>query len=406
MDGTGAARLSMPRASSRRRQEEERTAHLMSTAVLVAAAAVAQDEAARSITRPGRVRRRYELRERPTVEMVFQHFSDAEFAGALRLDRNAFARLLDVLRPALERNVTQGSRSSTGVIEPGVRLAIALRMLAGGSHWDLMANFRVGRTTIYQVFHETIDAVFEELRLPGIPNDLGQLRALADDFNRSRPILNPLNGCISAIDGIAIALRSPRAEYLPSLYYCRKGFFALPVQACCNAKYRFQYFSAREVGSTHDSLAFSLSSLYAFLEEGGLPPCYWIAGDTAYTCTEYLLTPYSKAALLLHGFETSRDAYNLFQSSHRVHIEQAFGLLVRRFGIFWRPLAFDLPRCSVIVGVMMRLHNWCIDHNARMPQEMREAQNDYEEAFSRWWENATSRTFIKIVPCAMLYRST
>jgi hypothetical protein len=143
----------MPRASSRRRQEEERTAHLMSTAVLVAAAAVAQDEAARSITRPGRVRRRYELRERPTVETGFQHFSDAEFAGALRLDRNAFARLLDVLRPALERNVTQCSRSSTGVIDPGVRLAIALRMLAGGSHWDLMANFRVGRTTIYQVFH-------------------------------------------------------------------------------------------------------------------------------------------------------------------------------------------------------------------------------------------------------------
>jgi DDE superfamily endonuclease len=110
--------------------------------------------------------------------------------------------------------------------------------------------------------------MFEELWLPGIPNDLGQLRALADDFNRSRPILNPLNGCISAIDGIAIALRFPRAENLPSLYYCRKGFFALPVQICCDAKYRFQYFSARAVGSTHDSLAFSLSSLYAFLEEG------------------------------------------------------------------------------------------------------------------------------------------
>jgi hypothetical protein len=152
IDETGAARLSMPRDFSRRRQEEEQTAHLMSTAVLVAAAAVAQDVAARYIPCSGRVRRRYELRERPSVEMGYQHFSDAEFAGALRLDQNAFVRLLDVLRPALERNVTQGSRNSSGVIEPVVRIAIALRMLTGGSHWDLMANFRVGRTIFSKFF--------------------------------------------------------------------------------------------------------------------------------------------------------------------------------------------------------------------------------------------------------------
>jgi hypothetical protein len=121
-----------------------------------------------------------------------------------------------------------------------------------------------------------------------------------------------------------------------------------------------------------------------------LPPRYWIAGDAAYACTEYLLTPYSKAALLLPGFETCRDAYNFYQSSHRVHIEQAFGMLVRRFGIFWRPLGFDLPRCGVIVGVAMRLHNWCIDHNAKIPQETRETRASNKEAFSRWWDNATS----------------
>jgi hypothetical protein len=129
-----------------------------------------------------------------------------------------------------------------------------------------MANFRVGRTTVYQVFHEAIDAIFQELQLQGIPNDLTQLCALADDFSRSCPAVDPLNGCLSAVDGIAITLISPRAEFLPSLYYCRKGFFTLPVRAFCDAKYRFQYFSARAVGSTHGSLAFSLSSLSAFLE--------------------------------------------------------------------------------------------------------------------------------------------
>jgi hypothetical protein len=181
-------------------------AHLASAAVITAAAAVVQDDAKRCIARPYRVRHGFEMRDWPTVELVFQHFSGAEFAGALRLDRNSVARLLTVLRPALKRDAIQDWRSSAGVIEPGVRLEISLRMLAGGSHWDLMANFRVGRTTVYQVFHETIDAIFQELQLPGIPNDLTHLCALADDFSRSRPAVNPLNGCISAVDGIAIAL--------------------------------------------------------------------------------------------------------------------------------------------------------------------------------------------------------
>jgi hypothetical protein len=65
-------------------------------------------------------------------------------------------------------------------------------------------------------------------------------------------------------------------------------------------------------------------------------------------------------------------------------------MLVRRFGTFWRPLSFDLPRCGVIVGVAMRLHNWCIDHNAKIPQETRETRESNKEAFSRWWDNTTS----------------
>lgn len=29
------------------------------------------------------------------------------------------------------------------------------------------------------------------------------------------------------------------------------------------------------------------------------------------------------------------DAFKLFKSSHRVHVEQAFGMLINRFGILW-----------------------------------------------------------------------
>jgi hypothetical protein len=113
-------------------------------------------------------------------------------------------------------------------------------MLSGGSIWDLMAIFGVARTTVYDVFHSTLDAIYQILSLPGIlVNDLAALTATAEEFKTSRTSTNPLYGCVAAIDGRAITIRSPRAIDLPSLYYCGKGFFALPVQARCDSKYRF-----------------------------------------------------------------------------------------------------------------------------------------------------------------------
>lgn len=42
-------------------------------------------------------------------------------------------------------------------------------------------------------------------------------------------------------------------------------------------------------------------------------------------------------------------------------IERAFGLLVQRWGIFWRPLRVDMQRIPLIITVACKLHNICID---------------------------------------------
>ena len=52
------------------------------------------------------------------------------------------------------------------------------------------------------------------------------------------------------------------------------------------------------------------------------------------------------------------DAFNFFLSSSRIYIECAFGELVRRWGIFWRTLNFDLAKSQKIVQVRMLLHNF------------------------------------------------
>jgi DDE superfamily endonuclease len=335
-------------------------------------------------------RTRLHIRERMSVEHAFRYFNDIEFTRALRMGRPAFLKLVRKLKSGLERDARQGARSSAGRVEPDSRLAVTVRMHTGGSVWDLMQVFGLGRSTIYEFFHATLDVIMITVQLPGVPcTDSSCLRALAEGFKSSRGPVNPTDGCVSALDGIAFFMHRPSTEFTPRMFICRKGFYALPVQACVDYRYKLQYMS-RAVGSTHDHLAWSISSLALNLETGAMIPGYWIVGDAAYTCTEHLLTPFSKRLLSEEGQQSSRDACNCFQSSHWVHVEQAFGRLVRRWGILWSPLKFDLPRIGIIVGAAMRLQNFCIDEFAHVPRGSPANEIEADEAVRRWWSDATA----------------
>jgi hypothetical protein len=54
-------------------------------------------------------------------------------------------------------------------------------------------------------------------------------------------------------------------------------------------------------------------------------------------------------------------AFNNVLSSQRITIERAFGILVRRWGILWRPIAYSLYRVARIARVCAMLHNICVD---------------------------------------------
>jgi DDE superfamily endonuclease len=121
------------------------------------------------------------------------------------------------------------------------------------------------------------------------------------------------------------------------------------------------YMSAMAVGSTHDSLAFSLSKLGIELDKGGLPDVYSIAADAVYECSNCILSPWSEHQVKDPEHGVARDAFKYYQSSSRVHVQQAFGILFARFGILWRPLRFKLACAPRILAACMRIHNHCID---------------------------------------------
>ena len=115
-------------------------------------------------------------------------------------------------------------------------------------------------------------------------------------------------------------------------------------------------------GSTHDSQAWKRSKLNNFIvKQGGLPWGYWIAGDEAYANCNWLLTPYSASSQGSWASRVYKDSFNFHQSSQRITVECAFGILVKRWGILWRSLQVALPNVKRVMGACVALHNVCID---------------------------------------------
>ena len=73
--------------------------------------------------------------------------------------------------------------------------------------------------------------------------------------------------------------------------------------------------------------------------------------------TQCMMTPFTGPNLT-----EEEDAFNFHQSQLRINIECAFGMLVRSWGILWRPMSHKLSKVSRIVGACIRLHNFNIKH--------------------------------------------
>jgi hypothetical protein len=171
-------------------------------------------------------------RTRNTFQNAIKYLSLNEFQRAFRTTLPIFGQLHILLHGDLFKDDEMARRSSGGRVEPGVRLGLTLRILAGASYHDLMMLFHLGRSTIFGICFRTVPAITKRLRLSGIPLDNEDLlNEIATGFAHSRDGGSPLFGCVGAVDGIAIKIQKPHDEDNPASYFCRKGFYSVPVQA-------------------------------------------------------------------------------------------------------------------------------------------------------------------------------
>jgi DDE superfamily endonuclease len=241
---------------------------------------------------------------------------------------------------------------------PEIKLAITLCYLAGGQIYDLADLFGFDRMSALRAKKQTIQAILQSgIRRPEFhAKNETWLKEKAQLFQGAR-VTNPLaDKCDGCLDGLAIEIVQPPQSFGPKEYRNRKQFFAIVCQGLCDAQRRFLLFNCASPGSTHNSLAFSQTRLWEHISEG-LVDHYYIAADNAYPLVGSILKPFPRK----NRKEAWEESFNENLSSLQVTIENAFGVLIQRWGIFWRALRYDPPEATRVIMCCVRLHNFCID---------------------------------------------
>lgn len=159
---------------------------------------------------------------------------------------------------------------------------------------------------------------------------------------------------VGAVDGLHIPIVSPRLHAAD--YYNRKGFHSVLLQGIVSSKCFFWDFDIGWAGSMHDTNLWARSDIGQFCAAGRLAP-YALVGDAAYPCRPWMLTPYKG-----HKDGLSREEYhwNYVQSSTRMCVERAFGMLKGRWRILLKRIDVALENVPDLVSTCLMLHNICI----------------------------------------------
>ena len=141
-----------------------------------------------------------------------------------------------------------------------------------------------------------------------------------------------------------------------------------------SAKCLFWDFDIGWAGSMHDANLWGRTAIGQYCEADKLWP-YTLVGDAAYPCHPWMLAHFKG-----HKDGLSREEYhwNFVQSSTRMCVEQAFGMLKGRWRILLKMMDVHLKNVPDLVSMCLVLHNMCIIFGDTFwrAEWMREATNE------------------------------
>ena len=89
--------------------------------------------------------------QRRSLASICENLTDFEFRRSFRMKQATFWKLVNHLRPSLEKDIEMGARSSSGSISIDVQVDSFLRILAGSQYLDIMILFGIARSTVYAI---------------------------------------------------------------------------------------------------------------------------------------------------------------------------------------------------------------------------------------------------------------
>lgn len=177
--------------------------------------------------------------------------------------------------------------------------------------------------------------------------------------------------CLGAVDGKHVAIKKP--PHSGSFYYNYKKFFSIVMMAVVNANYEFIMIDVGINGRISDGgvfshtdfgRAFSNNSLGipepAILPNSQKKLPFVFLGDDAFALTDNFMKPYAQAGLTL-----DKKIFNYRLSRARRVVENAFGILVSRFGVLQKPIALSPEKAQTIVLACCYLHNYLRNRQTR-----------------------------------------
>jgi hypothetical protein len=139
------------------------------------------------------------------------------FFKMFRMMPNQFEELLTLVAPKITK-----AKTRPGVISPAERRCFTLRYLASGyGYSSIAASYRIGRTTVSRIVHETAQIIWNSLSEDGhlrVTQHAGDWRKIADVFENKWNFPN----CLGAMDGKHVTIHAPPSS--GSLFFNYKKY--------------------------------------------------------------------------------------------------------------------------------------------------------------------------------------
>lgn len=301
----------------------------------------------------------------------------AAFKNFTRMEPGVFFTLVERLTPAIEKKNTWYREA----VSPAERLAVTLRYYATGTtYYSLRYDWQMGDNTISKIVREVSKAIVavygEELLFPPTTEE-GWLQ-VANKFSERWNFHHTLG----ALDGKHVAIRKPAKS--GSTYYNYKGFFSIILLALVDGDYKFMWVDAGSNGACSDAQIFNDCDLKEMVElgrmhipaaeplaDGDKDVPYFFIGDDAFALRSWLMKPFSKRDLT-----REEQIFNYRLSRARRIVENAFGILVNRFGCLLTTLRVTPSTATDVVLACCILHNLLRDANVAVPPGLIDTEDD------------------------------